>query len=105
MEDASHVAEHQLSTFYFLFKELLLPGGVYIIEDVECSYWKPKSKIYGYETGHLNIIDYFTKLNHQLNWRYNQLENPLDINTITFGPNCIIITKIDYEKRYPVIPQ
>lgn len=105
IDDASHVPEHQLSTFYFLFKELLLPGGVYIIEDVECSYWKPESKIYGYETGHLNIIDYFTKLNHQVNWRYNGSENPLDINTITFGPNCIIITKIDYEKKYLVNTQ
>lgn len=99
VDDASHLPEHQLTSFYFLFKNLLKPGGVYIIEVTECSYWSPEQYIYGYKKGYLNLIDYFTKLNHEVNWRYNGLNNELDINTITFGPNCIIITKIDYPKR------
>jgi hypothetical protein len=93
LDDGSHIAEHQLKTFYYLFENLLEPGGVYIIEDIECSYWKPKSILYGYETGHLNIIEYFTKLNHTVNSHYNLQENNLHIKSITFAPNCIIITK------------
>jgi hypothetical protein len=93
LDDGSHIAEHQLKTFYYLFENLLEPGGVYIIEDIECSYWKPKSILYGYETGHLNIIEYFTKLNHAVNSHYSLYENNLHIKSITFAPNCIIITK------------
>jgi hypothetical protein len=94
IDDGSHVAEHQLKTFYYLFENLLKDGGTYIIEDVECSYWKPTDTIYGYETGHLNLIDYFTKLNHQVNSHYNSIENKLNIKKITYSPNCIIIEKI-----------
>lgn len=94
IDDGSHVAEHQLKTFYYLFENLLKDGGTYIIEDIECSYWKPTDTIYGYETGHLNLIDYFTKLNHQVNSHYNSIENKLNIKKITYYPNCIIIEKI-----------
>jgi hypothetical protein len=93
IDDGSHVAEHQLKTFYHLFEHLLNDGGTYIIEDIECSYWKPSNTIYNYETGHLNIIDYFTKLNHQVNSNYNSTDNHLRIKQITFFPNCIILKK------------
>ena len=93
IDDGSHIAEHQLKTFNYLFNDLLAYGGTYIIEDIECSYWKPDADLYGYETGHLNIVDYFTKLNHQVNSHYNFTTNTLNIATITFGANCIIITK------------
>lgn len=38
IDDASHVSEHQIATFEFLYP-LLAPNGVYIVEDVHCSYW------------------------------------------------------------------
>ena len=93
LDDGSHIAEHQLKSFYYLFEHMLEYGGVYIIEDIECSYWRPKSILYGYETGHLNIVDYFTKLNHSINNHYNMGKNDLHIKSITFAPNCIVITK------------
>lgn len=93
VDDGSHVAEHQLLDFYYLFENVLEDNGVYIIEDIECSYWRPSSVIYGYLTGHLNIVDYFTKHNHEVNHRYSNFTNPLNIKTITYGANCIIITK------------
>ena len=93
IDDGSHVPEHQLKTFYHFFENNLEYGGVYIIEDIECSYWNPQSDIYGYETGYLNLIDYFTKMNHEVNFHYNGLKNNLNIHSIVFGPNCIIITK------------
>ena len=48
-DDGSHVPEHQLLTFNLLFTALLQPGGVYIIEDIETSYWTGGT-IYGYRT-------------------------------------------------------
>lgn len=93
IDDGSHIAEHQLKSFYYLFKNLLSYGGTYIIEDIECSYWQANSDIYQYESGYINIVDYFTKLNHEVNSHYNMHQNELDIATITFGANCIIITK------------
>lgn len=93
VDDGSHVPEHQLKTFYYLFEHMLDWGGVYIIEDVECSYWKSNSKVYGYETGHLNLIDYFTTLNHKIHSHYNNEQNELHIHSITYGENCIIIQK------------
>jgi hypothetical protein len=94
IDDGSHVAEHQLKTFYYLFENLLKDGGVYVIEDIECTYWDPANLIYGYETGHLNIVDYFTKLNHQVNSDYNTIENPLKIKQITYSSNSITIEKM-----------
>lgn len=95
LDDGSHIAEHQLNCFYYLFVNLLKPGGVYIIEDIECSYWDPNRKLYGYDTGHLNIVDHFTKLNHQVNTKHNSTNNELGILSITYGPNCIVIKKIE----------
>lgn len=40
IDDGSHVPEHQLLTFNYLFLKLLNFGGTYIIEDIETSYWK-----------------------------------------------------------------
>jgi hypothetical protein len=64
-----------------------------VIEDVECSYWKPSDQIYGYETGHLNLIDYFTKLNHMVNGDYNLIDNSLKIKKIIYSSNSITIEK------------
>jgi hypothetical protein len=93
IDDGSHNPNHQLISFYHLFENLLENGGTYIIEDVETSYWNANQELYGYKIGYLNIIDYFTKLNHELNSRYNGYENKLNIHSITFASNCIIIRK------------
>jgi autotransporter strand-loop-strand O-heptosyltransferase len=99
VDDGSHVPDHQLKTFNFLFRNVLNPGGVYIIEDIECSYWAPNAQVYGYESGYLNIVDYFTKLNHSVNTHYNNCQNELDIHSITFAPNCIVIQKNNEDTR------
>jgi len=93
VDDGSHVASHQLKSFYYLFQNLLDWGGVYVIEDIECSYWRPETLIYGYETGHLNIVDYFNKLNHSVNSDYSNNKNDLFIRSISYYPNCIVIHK------------
>lgn len=48
-DDGSHVPEHQLLTFNVFFSDVLQPGGFYILEDIETSYWTGGS-IYGYKT-------------------------------------------------------
>lgn len=98
IDDGSHVPDHQLKSFYYLFENMLDWGGVYVIEDIECSYWSPDKTVYSFETGHLNIIDYFTKLNHEVNNHYNGLKDKLHIKSITFAPNCIIIQKKEKEE-------
>lgn len=49
VDDGSHVPSHQLSSFSILFEHLLVPGGIYIVEDVETSYWT-NGDVYGYPT-------------------------------------------------------
>jgi hypothetical protein len=98
IDDGSHHPDHQLLTFNYFFGELLNLGGTYIIEDIECSYWNPQSRIYNYKTGHLNIIDYFTKYQHEINSEFNHNTNLLNISTITFGPNFIVIKKRTQEE-------
>lgn len=49
VDDGSHIPAHQLSSFSILFEHLLVPGGIYIVEDVETSYWT-NGDVYGYPT-------------------------------------------------------
>jgi len=93
IDDGSHHPEHQIKSFDYLFSKNLKRGGLYIIEDIECSYWNPKETVYGYETGYLNIIDYFSKLLHEVNSEFSGTENKHQISQITFAKNCILIKK------------
>jgi hypothetical protein len=47
VDDGSHYPPHQLASFEYLFLEGLKPGGIYILEDIETSYWK-RGECYGY---------------------------------------------------------
>jgi len=50
IDDGSHLPAHQISSFFYLWKCLNM-GGIYIVEDVETSYWDKKKpdEVYGYE--------------------------------------------------------
>jgi hypothetical protein len=48
VDDGSHHPDHQLLSFSMLFQQLLQPGGLYILEDVETSYWR-RGSLYNYE--------------------------------------------------------
>ena len=99
VDDGSHHPIHQIETFNFLFKNLLEPGGVYIIEDIECNYWDEEASIYGYRIGVFNAIDYTKNLIDYVNSEFSKKENKLKISSITFGQNCIIITKQTEEEE------
>lgn len=111
-DDGSHVPEHQILTFNYFFSTLLNAGGIYIIEDIETSYWKTKG-LYGYETryGYQHPNSILTKFKYLLDWINRKYMNPEDrnqlrqilrdfsdetlneISSITFGQNCILIKK------------
>ena len=46
VDDGSHLPEHQLLTFRRLFPSIT-PGGLYIIEGTETSYWKEGARLEG----------------------------------------------------------
>lgn len=122
IDDGSHVPEHQLLGFNYLFENCLDYGGVYIIEDIETSYWgeiNKDSHLYGYhiKAGYKkknNIVEIFKNIVDIVNREF-LLQKHLDkikkspilfnnlkyISMITFGANCIIIKKMtsdEYEK-------
>lgn len=55
IDDGSHHPDHQLRSFLTLFPHVP-PGGIYVIEDVETSYWDaPGASIYGYLLNGLGV--------------------------------------------------
>ena len=101
VDDGSHHPFHQFETFNFLFRNLVEPGGTYIIEDVECNYWNPEATTYGYRIGFFNAVEASTKLIDMINSEFSGKRNDLEISSIAYGQNCIVVTKqTDDEKRY-----
>lgn len=108
LDDGSHIPSHQLKAFNSWFVDLLEPGGVYVIEDVETSYWV-RGELYGYRVecgiGHPdNIVDIFKNALHSsVNREFVNVstlsESPIraeahaHISSVTFGYNCIIVHK------------
>lgn len=107
-DDGSHIPEHQLLTFNTLFP-CLREGGIYILEDIETSYWT-KGGLYGYQTHygykHPNsIVEIFKEVADSINSEFagehtNKIENTHLIDSITFSKNCIIIVKKTQIKRH-----
>jgi hypothetical protein len=112
IDDGSHKPEDQLFSFNNLFYNFLNFNGLYIIEDIETSYWQDgvlyNNKINsGYDKEN-NIVKIFRDIadivnrefllekNIQLIKNNNKIDyNCLKyISSITFGSNCIIIKKM-----------
>eukprot|EP01041_Mallomonas_annulata_P011238 gene11238-23496_t len=119
IDDGSHVPEHQVSTFDRLFRDLLLPGGTYIVEDVETSYWT-RNGLYGYKTRYgyrhsQSAVEIFKDLVDDVNREFLTPQNRdlqdkdlrgkfssatrSAVSSITFGMNCIIIVKKTAEEK------
>ena len=57
IDDGSHLPSHQLLSLETLWPSLA-PGGLYIVEDVETSYWAQHAQLYGYSyIGQPSIVD------------------------------------------------
>ena len=105
VDDGSHVPDHQMLTLENLWK-LVKPGGIYIIEDIETSYWG-ESKIYGYkfDANKTSILRPFVELIDVINTHVSKRTTTnrymkdiaAEIEMVTFAQNCIILVKKDFE--------
>ena len=108
VDDGSHVPWHQIFTLEYLFKESLKDGGLYIIEDIETSYWDaPGAGLYGYtlqEAGigkRGNAVEKLKGVADTLNRgmlldpEYHVLHNKTDhlISHIMFSQNVVMLWK------------
>lgn len=118
IDDGSHEPTHQLLGFNYLFTNMLEDGGIYIIEDIETSYWS-NGELYGYIIKYgfkskNNIVRIFKKAVDIVNREFltdkyisKMKRSKIDyealshISMISFGANCIIIKKMtehEYKK-------
>jgi hypothetical protein len=114
VDDGSHHPQHQLTTFSALFQYLLEPGGIYVVEDIETSYWLA-GQLYGNAMRYglfsrWSAIEAF-KLAADFTNRAFLAEQDRDllsysmmmvglspnaaelINMVSFGQNCVVLTK------------
>ena len=113
VDDGSHIPEHQMISFNILF-EHLRPGGIYIIEDIECSYWK-RGTCYGNKTeyGARSPKSFINKMLALPNWINREflsvsekvkLESGLnsigfsskvlkELSSVVFCHNCVAVFK------------
>jgi hypothetical protein len=111
IDDASHIPDYQWNTF-IRFVDMLSEGGVYIIEDIETSFWGI-SEFFGYEfdshkTSILQKIEaiYHIINNEFISWdiqkKYGlsdlEVQALSQIETLTIAYNCLIFTKKDNSK-------
>ena len=106
IDDASHVPEHNIITFEKLWKNLR-PGGLYIVEDMQTSYWRD-GEIYGYRINggilapaprnSLNRFkQYADVINRgywgELNKDFSYFEGDHEIEEVGFSRNIVFIRK------------
>lgn len=103
VDDGSHVPQHQLAALRLLFTHALKPGGVYIVEDVETSYWTD-GLLYGQ---HIHAgagrsgsaMEVLKKLGDAVNAEFfDPSFDPLPplgslVSSVTFGHNCVVLVK------------
>ncbi len=104
IDDGSHINEHVIQTFNYLFP-LLKDGGLYIIEDVQTSYWE----FFGGDSRNLNnpktMMAYFKSLTDSLNHEEfllrDYLPNYFDKKIISmhFYHNMIFIYKGNNDEK------
>ena len=96
IDDGSHFANHQITSFENLFK-YLKDGGLYIIEDLGGSY-KKSSNGDPLLSSKNNVVEYFSRLVHSTNSHrlIKKIKTKLkfiDISNIYFFKNAILIIK------------
>ena len=113
IDDGSHHPEHQMISFTYMFRHGLKPGGVYIIEDTETSYWR-SGNTYGLSTEYgkdapNSAINRLKGLIDVVNRKYQPDDEPFTstfgkeidsyVQSIFFGPNSVVIIKMTDEER------
>jgi len=102
VDDGSHVPSHQMISFETLWPSVK-PGGMYIVEDIETSWWKPTASIYGYSLANeINVVEKWRGLVDTVNREFTHGRSLLtdenaavytSIASVEFGQNIIIFYK------------
>jgi hypothetical protein len=124
IDDGSHVPWHQIFTLEHIFDRWLADGGIYIIEDVETSYWDAQKSIdlfgYRFHAGAGSRGSAVEKLKQVVDvinrkfsedGNYSVLRGRADhrVASITFSRNCVALVKKDLrwqiiDTRHDVLP-
>lgn len=111
IDDGSHVPYHMVFSFFSLWKAVV-PGGLYVIEDLETNYWLPGRRVYGYklkntgidtDAGHSAVkkVEQLTKalMRFQLGARgLTVMPGDGDICSVEWGHNLVKIRKCTEEE-------
>jgi hypothetical protein len=113
IDDGAHHPQHQITAFEYLFQHGLKPGGIYIIEDIETSYWY-SGNCYGYPMAYGQnhpdaLITRVKPMVDVVNRKFSLPENKFRstfspevdkwVSGIFFGMNTVIITKATQEEK------
>lgn len=100
IDDGSHQNEHQIFTFYQLF-DSLRDGGVYVIEDVQTSFWPGEVATFQWDGRHISDPEFhrtcygeFLELAKYLNQAEFLTQEDTDPRRMAFGRR---ITRIAFE--------
>jgi hypothetical protein len=66
LDDGSHLSSHMIDTFKYLFPNALADGGVYLVEDIACNYWR------GWRDTTTTFADFTRTLTHAMHAHYQQ---------------------------------
>ena len=105
IDDGSHLPLHQLVSFSNLIK-CVKPGGLYVIEDIETSYWnRPNAEIYGYQLSNVGyghngsaverfkeVVDVVNR-KFMTNYKYTKIPGDDLVSSITFAQNMIYMRR------------
>ena len=99
IDDGSHINKHQIGTFKALFP-MLNDGGIYVIEDLETSYWPSFGGMFPLiEENSGNTMDYLKDLTDGLNHKnffdpdFQPSYEDIWIKSIHFYPSIVFIYK------------
>lgn len=108
VDDGSHVSDHVIHTFNFIFPRMKT-GGIYVVEDTQTSYWKSMGGDYKNHSNLKTTMNYFKNLSDGLNFRefvdpgYQPTYYDLNITSIHFYHNLIFIYKGDNSEESNIV--
>ena len=108
VDDGSHLSEHVIHTFNFIFPRMKT-GGIYVVEDTQTSYWKSMGGDYKNHSNLNTTMNYFKNLSDGLNFRefvepgYQPTYLDLNIYSIHFYHNLIFIYKGDNSEESNIV--
>ena len=108
IDDGGHHFEQQSLSYEILFSKALKPGGYYIIEDIETSFWQKGVSLYGQNISRGGCAEQYTMfrklqlLSEVVNKKFidNNLRVFGDVDhwvkMISFGSNIVLMQKKDH---------